>query len=383
MSMSASCLNWWYMLGSFFLMCSARVREPLLDPGDVEEDAAVRAAAPLRHLAHDAARDVVARQQLGRAAGVLVALGVAPALLFVVGGLAAVVLRDVVEHEPPALVVAQHAALAAHALRHQDAAHARRPDHARGMELHELHVLQLGAGVVGERVAVAGVLPAVAGDLEGPADAAGGQHDRPCAEQPEPAPLAIVAERAGDAVAVLSRRRTVHSMCTSMPWWMPWSCSVRIISRPVRSPTCARRGYRWPPKLRWRMRPSAVRSNSAPHASSSRTRSGASLRVQLGHAPVVDVLAAAHRVGEVHPPAVAVVHVGQRGRDAALGHHGVRLAQQRLADRPTVTPAPDAAIAARSPAPPAPMTRTSCSKVWYSVREILQSVQMPIEQSRT
>ena len=35
-------------------------------------------------------------------------------------------------------------------------------------------------------------------------------------------------------------------------------------------------GYRCPPKLRWRMRPSAVRSNSAPHASSSRTRSGAS-----------------------------------------------------------------------------------------------------------
>src|SRR6185503_10802524 len=58
---------------------------------------------------------------------------------------------------------------------------------------------------------------------------------------------------------------------------MPWSCSVRIISRPVRSPTCARRGYRWPPKLRCRMRPSLVRSNTAPQASSSRTRSGASL----------------------------------------------------------------------------------------------------------
>ena len=124
----------------------------------------------------------------------------------------------------------------------------------------------------------------------------------------------------------------MHSMCTSMPWWMPWSCSVRIISRPVRSPTCARRGYLWPPKLRWRMRPSVVRSNSAPHASSSRTRSGASLRVQLGHAPVVEVLAAAHRVGEVDPPVVAIVDVGQRRRHAAFGHHRVRLAEQRLAD---------------------------------------------------
>ena len=52
--------------------------------------------------------------------------------------------------------------------------------------------------------------------------------------------------------------------------------SVRIISKPVRSPTWARRGYLWPPKLRWRIRPSAVRSNTAPQASSSRTRSGAS-----------------------------------------------------------------------------------------------------------
>ena len=35
-----------------------------------------------------------------------------------------------------------------------------------------------------------------------------------------------------------------------------------------------------------------------------------------------------------------------------------------LQTSPTETPAADAAIAARSPAPPAPMTRTSCSKVW-------------------
>ena len=55
---------------------------------------------------------------------------------------------------------------------------------------------------------------------------------------------------------------------------------------------------------------------------------GCFLCVQLSHAPVVDVLAAAHRVGEVDFPAVAIVHIGQRGRDAAFGHHGVRLAEQ-------------------------------------------------------
>ncbi len=58
------------------------------------------------------------------------------------------------------------------------------------------------------------------------------------------------------------------------------------------------------------------------------------LGVQLGHAPVVQVLAAAHRVGEVDLPAVALVDVGQRGGHAALGHDGVRLAEQRLADEP-------------------------------------------------
>ena len=166
----------------------------------------MRGAAAFLHLADDAAGDVVAGEQLGRPARVLVALGVAPAFLRVVGGLVAVVLGNVVEHEAAALAVAQHAAFAAHALGDQDALHARRPDHAGRMELDELHVDQLGAGVVGERVAVAGVLPAVAGDPVGAADAAGREHDRLRLEDHEAAALAVVAERAGDAVAVLEQR---------------------------------------------------------------------------------------------------------------------------------------------------------------------------------
>ena len=57
------------------------------------------------------------------------------------------------------------------------------------------------------------------------------------------------------------------------------------------------------------------------------------LGVQLGHAPVVDVLPAAHGVGEVDLPVVAVIDVGQSGGDAAFGHDGVRLAEQRFADQ--------------------------------------------------
>jgi hypothetical protein len=77
------------------------------------------------------------------------------------------------------------------------------------------------------------------------------------------------------------------------------------------------------------------------------TRSGRFLGVQLGHAPVVDVLAAAHRVGEVHLPVVAVVDVAHRGRHAALGHDGVRLAEQRFADQPDLDAGAEASMAAR------------------------------------
>ena len=55
---------------------------------------------------------------------------------------------------------------------------------------------------------------------------------------------------------------------------------------------------------------------------------GCFLGVNLRHPPVVDVLAAAHRIGEVHLPAVAIVHVGQGRRHATFCHDGVGLAEQ-------------------------------------------------------
>ena len=50
--------------------------------------------------------------------------------------------------------------------------------------------------------------------------------------------------------------------------------------------------------------------------------------VQLGHTPVVHVLPAAHRVGEMNFPVIPVIDVRQRGGDAPFGHHRVRLAQK-------------------------------------------------------
>src|SRR5207245_5408936 len=54
--------------------------------------------------------------------------------------------------------------------------------------------------------------------------------------------------------------------------------------------------------------------------------------MELRHAPVVQHLPAPHRVAEVDLPVVLRVHVPEGGGDAALGHHGVGLAEERLAD---------------------------------------------------
>src|SRR5207249_7643836 len=59
---------------------------------------------------------------------------------------------------------------------------------------------------------------------------------------------------------------------------------------------------------------------------------GRLLSMQLRHPPVVQHLAAAHRVAEVDLPGVLRPHVAERRGDAAFGHDGVRLAQERLAD---------------------------------------------------
>ena len=67
----------------------------------------------------------------------------------------------VLEHEALALAVREVAALAAHGLRHQDAANTGRPDHAGGMELNHLGVEDLGPSVETHSDAVAGALPGV------------------------------------------------------------------------------------------------------------------------------------------------------------------------------------------------------------------------------
>jgi hypothetical protein len=58
---------------------------------------------------------------------------------------------------------------------------------------------------------------------------------------------------------------------------------------------------------------------------------GRLLRVQLGHAPVVEELSTAHGIAEVNFPRIERGHVAEGRGSSALRHDGVRLAEQRLA----------------------------------------------------
>ena len=89
-----------------------------------------------------------------------------------------VIVGNVVEHEPLAVLVAQHAAFAAHAFGHEQSHDARRPDHARRMKLDEFHVQQFRARVIRQRNAVARAFPGIARDFVGAAQTAGGKARR-------------------------------------------------------------------------------------------------------------------------------------------------------------------------------------------------------------
>src|SRR5580704_9186129 len=160
--------------GQLLLNVLGRVRKFFLNPRYVQKNSAVRTAPAFAKFAVYAAGNMIARKQFGRPARVLVALRVPPAFFGIVRGVASVIFRNIVEHETLAQAVDQDPALAAYSLCHQQAAHAGRPDHSRRMELHELHPQQRSAGVISQRMAVAGVLPTVAGYLISEDDSARG-----------------------------------------------------------------------------------------------------------------------------------------------------------------------------------------------------------------
>ncbi len=199
MSTSASSLNWWCIDGSRLRISSGLSRV------ETSRNTPPCGVPPTGlDLGVDRAGDLVTGQQLRRAA-VVVRVGV-PAVRLLLRRRVELLedVGDVVEHEPLALGVAQDATVTAYRLRDQDPPlHRRRPDHARRVELQELHVDQRRARAQGQGVAVAGVLPGVRRHRVALADATGGQHDRRRVEPDEVARRPEVAEAARDGAVAL------------------------------------------------------------------------------------------------------------------------------------------------------------------------------------
>ena len=201
------------------------------------------------------------------------------------------------------------------------------------MELDELHVEQIGAGIVGQRVTVARVLPAVARDLERAPDAARCEHNRLGPKELETTALAVVRKGASDSVAVLQQpnHRALHVHVDTL-------MDPVILKRPDQFETGPIADVR---QARIAMAAEVALEDLAVLRAIEERAPGLEFahavwrffRVQFCHAPVVDVLAAAHGVRKVDLPAVAVVHIAERGSDAAFGHHGVCLAEKRFADK--------------------------------------------------
>jgi hypothetical protein len=175
-------------------------------------------------------------------------------------------------------------------------------------------------------------IPAVAGHLEGTADTARGQDDGLGLEQMEAAALAVVAQRPGDPAVVEDELDDgvlhVHGGT---------EIDGVVLKRADQLETGTVANVRQP---RVAMTAEVTLVDAAVgRAVEHRAPAfqfahpvGRLLGVDLGHPPVVHVLAAAHGVGEMHLPVVAVVVVPHRRRHAALGHHRVGLAEQRLTD---------------------------------------------------
>ena len=179
---------------------------------------------------------------------------------------------------------------------------------------------------------VTGAVPTIARDLVRLADSAGRKHDRFRAKNFESPALAIVTERARDSVAVLKKREDAHLHVNfdSAVNTVVLQCANHFQTSPiayVREPwifVAAEISLQNPPIL-------CSIEHCAPRFKFADTR-GCFLGMQFGHAPIVDVLAAAHRVGEMHLPVIAIVDVGERRGDAAFGHYRVRFAEKTFAN---------------------------------------------------
>jgi hypothetical protein len=185
-------------------------------------------------------------------------------------------------------------------------------------------------------VAVASAFPTVARDLVRASETARRQHDRARAEHAESTTLAFVADHAGRASVSQEQPHNgeLHVDADAAVHTVILQCADHFQAGAIANVGKARIAMAAEVALQDAAVAGAI-EHRAPRLQLAHAI-GRFFRVQFGHPPVVDVLAAAHRVGEVHFPAVAVVDVGERRRDATFRHDGVGFAEQRFADQPNL-----------------------------------------------
>ncbi len=200
------------------------------------------------------------------------------------------------------------------------------------MELDELHVDELGARAQRQGMPVRRVLPGIRGDLVGLAHAARGQHDRLGAERDEASRLAPVSESAHDAAAIHQEpgHGALHVDFQALMDAVILQCADHLEAGAVSDVREPRRGMPAEVPLQDPSVLGAV-EDRAPVLELADAVGGL-LRVELGHAPVVEQLPAEHRVLEVDLPGIVGVHVRERRGHAPFRHHRVRFSEQGLAD---------------------------------------------------
>ena len=196
------------------------------------------------------------------------------------------------------------------------------------MKLNELHVEQFRARMIRQRNAVAGAFPGIAGHRICAAQTAGAKDNRLRFENAEATALTVVTKRADDAATVFQQRddgvfhENRDALMDAVVLERSYEFKPRAVAdvRQTRITMAAEIALRDFAFLR------AV-EHRAPLFQFVNAR-WCFLGVQFGHAPVVDVLPAAHCVGEMDLPVVAVIHVAHGRRHAAFGHDGMRLAEE-------------------------------------------------------
>ena len=299
---------------------------------DVEVGTAMLRAAARLHLAHDGASHHITGQQFGGTACLAVAVEPQLRLFLGVGGLRSKSLGDVIEHEAHTLGVGEDAPLASHSLGDEGSSHRRRPHHARRVELGELHVHQLGTGAGGHTVAVAGVFPGVGGDTPRLARSTGGEDHHRGTEHDEATGLAPVGEHAADLATILQQ---VDADALHVHIHPLMDAVILQGANQFETGAVADMGQPWVAMA------TEVSLIDQAGAGAIEDRSpvlqfthpvGRFLGVDRCHLPLVEKLAASHRVAEVDLPVVSGIDIAECRGHATFCHHGVGLAQQTLGD---------------------------------------------------